>query len=136
MIWFVKILFINHFFCPLLRIFSKFQPLKIHLVCYLTQKKILLSFYQYCVTTNESLNTLEFLIALSTPRLFFLSKFSHLIKNHKLIEFWKKVHNIAVKIQILFAYQVVAATVFWSYSKLENDFNPILDFQNFEKDLI
>ena len=42
------------------------------------QKKILLSFYQYCITTNESLNTLEFLIALSTPRLFFLPKFSHL----------------------------------------------------------
>ena len=53
-IWFVKILFINHYFCPMLRIFSKFQPLKIHLVCYLTQKK-----KSYCHFINTDLKCIR-----------------------------------------------------------------------------
>ena len=70
-IWLVKILFINHFFCPMLRIFSKFQPLKIHLVCYLTQKKnliVILSIlhynkwkFEYSGVSNCPLHTMSIL---------------------------------------------------------------------------
>ena len=56
-----------------------------------------------------------------------------LIKNHMLIEFWKKIHNIVVKIQILFAYQVVAQLYFDHILSWKTILTPFLIFKILKK---